>query len=370
MAQTRRQAQAAKQKQVENRFEYFVTVGVMTEDCNPFGHSFMLFSTLDNDQGNDAKVEIVDAVGLYSRYMPVLGFKPYTPQGRVKAEAPKDFVGKGGLYHQTFKITQEEMGALLTAVNADRRNIGDEAPITNENGKKEYRPGGPVFNLFTGDNCKRYALKKLESLGIDVKGMHGFLEIPKLSQNVHPLKISESKREGKTVYCWDNPLILNARRATPTSLEKERVGTSQQFLALIKGIDNILYKLQERKQTLKDQGREVKEINNALTKMQSKKSELEKIQSFPNKINSKKIQAWSAEVGNIVTECTDALKRKGCESHFVQSLLDSLAEMYYTIRYAVLGKFISPIKSAPNTKDLAVLNEVDQIQSRMKRMRL
>lgn len=370
MALTRAFKRNQKAQLAANRFEYFVTVGVMTEDCNPFGHSFMMISTIDNAQGDNAKVEILDAVGLYSRYMPVLGFKPYTPQGRVKAESPKDLVNKNGLYHQTFKITQEEMATLLTAVNTDRRNTGDEPPVINDKGQKEYRPGGPVFNLFTGENCKRYALEKLESLGINVKNMHGFLEIPKLSHDVHPLKITESKRDGQVVYCWDNPLTLHPRKAKLSTLEKSRVETGQQFLALMQGIDKISTKLEERIAILNSQGRKVKEITTALSKMQQKKSELEKTQPFPNKIDPIKIQTWGKEVGNIVTECTNVLKQKGCEIDFVHALLDTLAEMYYTIRHAVLGKFIATTKSSPNSKDLAVLHEVDKIQSRMQRMKL
>lgn len=159
-------------------------------------------------------------------------------------------------------------------------------------------------------------------------------------------------------------------KAKLSTLEKNRVETSQQFLALMQGIDKILDKLQDRVDVLSSQGRQVKEITAALSKMKNKKNELEKIQPFPNKMDTKKILTWSKEVGNIVKECTDSLKQKGCESHFVQSLLDTLAEMYYKIHHAMLGKFVSPIKSLPNTKDLAVIHEVDQIQSRMQRMKL
>jgi hypothetical protein len=92
--------------EISEQIEYFVSICVMKKVNNHFGHSYMKLIKLDRSQ-KDAKVEVIESIGLYSRYMPILGYKPMT-RGRVKTEDPKSIINRPGMYHKTFSITAEE----------------------------------------------------------------------------------------------------------------------------------------------------------------------------------------------------------------------------------------------------------------------
>src|SRR5215467_12716296 len=100
----------------QEQTDYFVSICVMTEGTNLFGHSYLMLSQLDRNK-NDAKVEMLEGIGFYSRYMPLVGYKPIS-WGRVKVENSKDLINRGGMSHKTFKISQEEAVALFASINS------------------------------------------------------------------------------------------------------------------------------------------------------------------------------------------------------------------------------------------------------------
>ncbi|MBS0290469.1 MAG: hypothetical protein JSS07_10615 [Proteobacteria bacterium] len=340
---------------MDTPFEFYVSYCLMTEKVNPFGHGCIIFTQIDHRLGNKARAEVLDGVGFYSRYMPGLGLKPYAKRGRVKAEEHQYIVDQEGLFHTTFQISADEMGEILTAINQDRNNIGDEAP--NANG--EYKPGGPTFNLFTGNNCKRYALQKFEQIGIDTKKMRGFLQIPKLTKGMQPLKIAKGQRESKDIYYWDCPLVVTPRNTQDTNRIKET--TKCGFLK--ESIEKMLLILNARKQTLAEQGRKVNEINEAITNLEPILQELIIDESYPNRITSQKVNHWVSKVEATIKKETDSLKNKNIENNLIQILLDTIKETYYLMYNTYFGTGTTYSCNA-NTKDKMTFKEVENLQHR------
>lgn len=349
-------------KQTKPRFDYFVSLGIMTEGTNCFGHSFIMLSTIDHAQKENARTEVLEAVGFFSRYMPVIGYKPIS-RGRVKLENREDIVNKNGLMHKTFQITQDEMVKILNAINEDIRLV-DEDEDKPELGTQSYKPGGPIFNLFKGNNCKQYVIELLDEIGIDTQNMHSWFEIPKLAKNMEPLRIKHAKREGKDTFYWDCLLHISPRNS------KQRVTISQQYLTLVNGVIKMTSLLQNRYDALLQQGREVFEITHSLNKMKNIKKILENNQSYPNKITAKNINVWSNMLKTTVIGCTNTLNTRGIEIHFAQKLLDSLMEMFLHLRHILIGSSDVTQIAQMNSQDGTVFAEINLMHQEMKRTKL
>lgn len=347
-------------KQINSRFEYFVSLGIMTEGTNCFGHSFLMLTTIDHSQKENARAEVLETAGFFSRYMPIIGYKPIS-RGRVKLENNKDFVNKSGLMHKTFQITQDEMVTILNAINEDRRLVGDDKP---EPGTQRYKPGGPIFNLFKGNNCKQYVIELLDEIGIDTQNMHSWFEIPKLAKNMEPLRIKHAKREGKDTFYWDCLLNVSPRNAN------QKVTPSHQFLTLMKGVIKMTSLLQNRYDELLQQGREVFEITHTLNKILKIKNILENNQSYPNYITAKNINILSGMLKTTVLDCVNTLKKTDIEPHFVNQLLDSLKEMFLHLRNILIGRSGDIQKAKLNSNDGVVFAEMDHIYQELKRTKL
>lgn len=344
--------------QIPEQIEYFVSICVMTKGTNTFGHSYMMLSCLDRSK-KDAKVEVVESIGLYSRYMPVLGYKPIS-RGRVKTEDPNSLVNRSGLYHKTFAITEEELASLFASVNADRRMFNKDDKQIRKDGTPETKPGGPLFNLFTGKNCKDYSLKKMEDLGIDVKSMRRLLELPRFTPEVFPLKLIEDKNNQK-IY-WESPLTISPHQKAASYLTRD-VKLTHQFYALIEGVDNIHSLLHNRKEALKKLGRTVVEIDTAFTEIQKVKESLSQIAPFPNALDTHFIDTTKSDIKKIVLKCTDSLKSKGIEQSLRFQLLDTLKEMCNRITYGWFG--LKAFTDKENSLDCKTFSYIDRIQNNM-----
>lgn len=338
--------------------EYFVSFCLMTENTNPFGHAFLMFSQLDPQQGSHAQVEVIGAVGFFSRYMPVLGYKPIS-RGRVKEEEFAYIADKNGMYHKTFPITQDEMGALLAAINQDRRMVGNEPP----SGKNQPdKPGGPIFNLFKGKNCKFYGLEKLAEIGLDVKSLRGWgLEIPKMTQDVLPLKVVKKQQGEKTFYCWETPLVPQERKM-PNS--HRNLKNYQQFHILQQTVNKIDQLLTQREAALKQQGRHIPAITKTKEKVQKIKNRLTQLQAYPKKMLAKTIAKQRKELNQAVKVCTTSLNKQGIELNLVSLLVDALKEMYYRMRYGLTFSSGRDM-SVPNSRDKFMLEKIKSEQKKM-----
>ncbi len=341
--------------------EYFVSICVMTSGTNVFGHSYMMISQLDHAKKEQAKVEVLEAIGFYSRYMPVIGYKPIS-RGRVKVEEATSMIGKPGMFHKTFKIEVDEVEKLFAAINADRRLFDATDKHTKPNGKAQDKPGGPLFNLFKGNNCKGYILQKLTAIGIDVRNMHGILEIPRLTAQVKPLKIE--KNDKTNALEWDCPLTLSPRTKDNSALTED-IKRTQRFYALLEGLDKIEILLQSRVNALNKQGKKVAEINKALTAIQKVKGDLKHIEALPNKITANKIDDSENQIQQIVLECHTGLKNKGIEKTFRHLLLDTLKEMCSQMASSIGIKIF---QDNGNSLDSITLSHVDKIQHKLKRV--
>lgn len=343
---------------MQNRFQYLLSYCVMTEGANPMGHGSLFLSVIDNEKGDNARAEILEAVGFYSRYMPVLGYKPIS-QGRVKQEDFNFIAEVGGLSHMTWKITEEEFLKTFAKINADRRNVGNERPRgKSQNGElQEDKPGGPIFNILKGHNCKRYALERIEDLGINVQNIHSPLEIPKISGKLNPLKVVRVQEEGVERFYWDCPLMVTSRPKA-----------AQQFMALKEGVDQILQLLQTRQTELHGLGREVSEISRAIEEMDVIKAQMLQMQNFPKRITRENIHNVHEQIRGVVTECTDSLKYKGIEYNLIARILDSFKEMCSKIYQAVCDQPTELQEYKPNMKDAAVIKEVEEIDHQFSRL--
>ncbi len=342
--------------------DYFVTFAIMTHNTNPLGHAFLLINQLDHTQKENARVEILDGIGLYSRYMRFLKYKPIS-RGRVKEEDFKSIVGSEGMYHKTFQVSQQQLELLLADINADRRILGDEKTKIDLNKNSRPmpdKPGGPMFNLFTGNNCKRYILQKLERIGLDVKNLHGFLELPRYTSNVRPLTIEQTQQDGREFIYWNSPLTISDNPHLELTPEQElHRPVLESFYALNFGLDQIINLLKQRENQLHSQGRKVTEISTTLQKLQTLKSEISAIQAYPNRIETTKVTAWCNQIDNIVNDCTNSLKHKNIEEDFVLLLLDTLKEMWYRVRH-YFGK--NPGECTLNSKDHYLLNQIHKVE--------
>ncbi len=341
--------------------EYFVSICVMTSGTNVFGHSYMMISQLDHAKKEQAKVEVLEAIGFYSRYMPVIGYKPIS-RGRVKAEEAKDLIGKPGMFHKTFKIDMEEVVKLFAAINADRHLFDEADKRLKSDGTPPNKPGGPHFNLFKGNNCKRYVLQKLESIGINVSDLHGVLELPRFTYKVKPLKLVKNKQTDSLE--WDCPLTLSPRTKENNALTDD-VKRTQKFQALAEGVDKIETLLQLRINELNKQGKKVVELNKALTSIKKVKADLKQIEALPNTITHNQIDDSENQVKQIVLECVDSLKNKGIEKKFKSILLDSFKELCSHLAFAMGIKIF---QNNGNSLDYMTLAQADEIQQKVKRV--
>lgn len=174
--------------------KYYLSYVVMTEGCNPFGHSYAVLSQY-NPNDPMAKIETIVEVGFYSTYKMGLGFK-LRGQGRVKVEDPNYTINRGGMSHRTIEITPSELTKILNKINADRQiDDGMSARFDKHKKKLEDKPGGPIFNIFTKGNCKAYALSLFNTLGVSTKDMENSagvgIQFPKQSGTLHRVQFTQ-----------------------------------------------------------------------------------------------------------------------------------------------------------------------------------
>lgn len=353
------------------RFEYFGSLCVMTKDCNPFGHCTLLISVLDHAKGKQARPQLLEAIGFYSRYMPVLGLKLIGP-GKIKLEQAKFLVNKNGLYHKTFRITLDEVTQLSTAVNQERRQFINNDPIiilrhpiTSSSQIRtpqtpeyicQYKPSGPYFNAFKGDNCKRYVLKKLASIGIDVSGLHGFFELPRLTSQLTSLKLTFDPTLPEQVY-WDSPLLLSPRTKTLTLQEEQDQTLQQHILQLQENLMTTYGLFEARNQELYSQGRTVAEINDTTHKIALLRERFTKLVLYPNQCTIAAIKEYRCQLVVIIEDRINSLASQGKEYSFIGILKAHLCEIFYTICQSFQDNALNQQRNHANVIDYHIAAE-------------
>lgn len=346
-------------KKLNENFEYFVSHCVMTEDCNPMGHSFLLISCIDHSKGKNARVEVLDAVGFYSTYGPIIGFKLKGP-GRVKLEDPKYIVGRNGISHQTYQVTQEELGKLLTTINEDRR----QNPILMRGEPKQYI-GGPLFNAYRAHNCKNYVVKKLESIGVDPNKLNSFFQVPKLTKNHLTVTISDQienrneKEEVKSMY-WRNLLVITPKSTKIVPIENEKIQKQEKFFIFYEGLLKIEKLLETRQAKLRLQNKRNQAIDEAIESIKNVRRRFETDQRYPNRLDDYYLKSMIRCVNNVVKKSAKKFFQEGKEVHLAHWLLDVLKETLKKLQCYFINDGLLKVEKA-NTIDKALMSKVENI---------
>lgn len=306
------------------RFEFFVSHVVMTENANPLGHSFMLLSCIDHAKGDNATVDVIEAVGFYSTYYPMMGFKLQGP-GQIKLEKPRDIALINGMSHQTFKITQDEMGKLLTLVNEDRRLNPTPNPYRTH--RNEYRPGGPYFDAYRGQNCKNYVLGLLQRIGIAIDPYQSFLQIPRLSRHLTSIYLSVKPDENR--YYWQTPLFVTPRTERAFASDHARWRLWGKFAIYRHETQHLLTQLQARQTYLLSLNRKMPVLDTTITQLQYALIDFEKNQLYPNRLT----QTYLDTLIEKTRQPIEQYKHTIMQTHFSGSTVFILRELLLILEY-------------------------------------
>ena len=141
--------------------------------------------------------------------------------------------------HKTFPLAQEELTALLIAINTSRRleattsdariDIYDYDPRIKI--KMRSKPGGPIFNTFRY-NCKTYTQTIMNAAGIDEPSLRNwFIDIPTLSGTLSRVNWKAERNETGYVL-WESPMLISERDNFKnfTAEERENFGWEKLFV--------------------------------------------------------------------------------------------------------------------------------------------
>jgi len=306
----------------DKKIEYFVSFCVMTAGANPMGHSFMLISQLDHSQA-DANIEVINAIGVYSQYMPVLGFKPYAVLN-VKLEDMKYIANRAGLKHETYQISKEDVGKLLDIFHQDKLKI---AQYHDKTDLKQKNQPVPMFNLLTKQNCKRYVLDAMEQVGIDTSHLSSFMEIPILN-SLDIMKISEKAHdESDKSYYWLSPMRFHSKTSTDDILNKDLQKRYNSLYHLYTRSNKLLSIVQSRKTELEKLGKKVREIDSIERDLLRINTEVEILATCPKLIASQDILNLNGKLTNCIRGHINKLEKQNLFSNIVGILKDVLQEL-------------------------------------------
>ncbi len=301
--------------------EYFVSFCVMTVGANPMGHSCMLISQLDHEQA-DAKIEVINAIGVYSQYMPVLGFKPYAV-ANIKLEDMHYIVNREGLKHETYQILEQDVEKLLDVFYEDKLKIAQHKDKAYAAGQKQ---DVPMFNIFNKQNCKKYVLNAMNQIGIDTSHLSSFMEIP-IFNSLDTMKISEKTHgDSDKTYYWLSPMRYQSKSKQSKASDTLNK-TLQEYYAdlylLYSRSNKLLDIIKNRQSELAKLGKTVQEINTIEQDLLAINTEIEKVATYPKLITKEKI----LELNCKLTDCVQGHINKLEDQHLLVNIISILKDV-------------------------------------------
>ncbi len=315
------QARKYKDASIKSYTDYFVSFCVMTEGANPMGHSCMLISQLDHRQGKTARVEVISALGLYSRYMPILGFKPYGV-AKIKLEDMAYIANAKGLVHATYQISKKDVEVLLDTFYQDKLKIEQHEDSTDFKS-----PSVPMFNVFKKKNCKKYVLECLNRIGINTRHLSSFMEIPILN-SLESMVILEEGNGSEKAYYWGSPISFKAKNDNETCrLNHDLQGKYASLYYICSRIKKLQAIIQLRQVELASLGKTVSEINKIEADLLALMGEIENLAEYPKLITKEKIFTLSRKLTYCIDGHIKNLSIKQLEPNLICVLTDVLQEL-------------------------------------------
>lgn len=153
---------------------FYVSYVVFKDPKRIFGHACIAITETDGQ----SPPKMIFRAGLYRGSQVQIEDFVVPKSGRV-------------FFHKTWPVSGREMASLLSSLNADRRDLSESThnleKLRRELGSASC-PGGPNYNYLT-NNCKDWALQKLEETGISDEEIRNVgIAIPALSGKLHPMK--------------------------------------------------------------------------------------------------------------------------------------------------------------------------------------
>lgn len=344
-----------------SQLEYFVSYCVMTEGANPMGHGFMLISQLDHKQGDGVKVEVISALGMYSRYMPVLGFKPYGV-AKIKLEDMAYIANAKGMVHETYQVTEQDVETLLDIFYQDKLKIEQHDDAT------DYQATAvPMFNIFQKKNCKKYVLDSFKQIGINTEHLNSFMEIPILN-SLETMVISESQEnEFDKTYYWGSPIAFKAKSDAQDDPELNK--TLQQNYANLyhtyARIQKLLTLIQARQAELASLGKRVKEISAIEIDLTKLSHEIENLSIYPKLIKKEDVLELACKLTFCVDEHISNLEKKQLEPNLICILKDVLQELLLYVKHLFSVEH-NCSDAALNTMDKEVFDKIHTMDAQMR----
>lgn len=332
-----------------NNIAYFLTFGVMTEGANPMGHSFVMVSQLDFSKGEAAKIEVMNAIGFYSEYMSVLGFKPIS-RGKILSEDARYIVNRNGLYHKTFHVTQADVDTFLTNL------FKIKALLDKHKNKPCSCENLPTFNIFKKKNCKQFMLREMEKIGIDTSDLSSPFETPRMIDSLHPFTIQNTGED----YDWRSPMPFEIKQSTQPSSEILQLQTRQKALQQARlSIQRAIYLIEQRQKFLHKLNKKSPVIDKLHQQLTKTLEEMTHKAQFPLSVNRNCISVWQADVKSYTSAGLTALKNKGVNDSLFALLVDTLQECIEVLAVCIA----SPEKQLlqTNSRDRWIVAEVQSL---------
>lgn len=342
--------------------DYYVSFCVMTEGANPMGHSYLMVSQYDPSLGKEARVEVVNALGFYSDYMPILGFKPIAP-GKIKSEDADYIAGREGLYHKTYKVPLKDVEALLSSMFKTKQLMD-----SHQHGKQKRMDSCqtchqlPTFNIFKKKNCKQFILRELEKIGIDTSDLVSPLETPRMI-HLSPFKIVRESVAGDDAYYWASPIHYEIKsnlnpNAQDKALQMQQAASDDLQISL----ERILKILSTRQNELISLRRVSLPVNLAITELLAIQKDVTTQMIYPARNTAPQLAKWFEQLQGSVDRCILDLEKKGIEYDLIHLLKDYIAEMFGALQ----ARFMRQGGAAPwtyysNSKDRWVFNQVEEL---------
>ena len=345
----------------ERPLDYYLSFCVMTEGANPMGHSYLMVSQYDSSLGVDAKVEVVNALGFYSDYMPILGFKPIA-SGKIKSEDAAYIAGREGLYHKTYKVSFKDVDTLLSNIFKakqlmDSHQHGAQKRVTSCQTCDQL----PTFNLFKKKNCKQFALKELEKIGIDTSDLVSPFETPRML-HLAPFKIVKESVAGADAYYWASPICYEIKEPLRPSVQDIALQIQQQSSdALQISLERILKILSTRQKTLTSLRRISLPLNNAIIQLQAIQADVNTQMVYPARNTAPQLAKWLEQMQKSVDKCVLDLEKEGVEYNLINLLKDFIKEMLSTLHVRLKGQATIPLVHYSNSKDRWVFEQVEAL---------
>lgn len=348
---------------MESNFEYYVSYCVVKGSAtNPFGHSYLTFSRLDKNQGENARCEVFDAIGFYG--------DPHEPNQTIqRAIFPARLIGPGhlkrehlryivsdGYYfheHRTWQASKQQIDEIIAGIEKDRgekfeersfareKELWDHIIKLRENKDKEalakinradeldtQASGGPYFNLFKR-SCMTDAKCRLNEVGINTMRMKKFvIDVPGMTSG--PLdKMVLTYEDGK-VY-WKSPLIVTPNchlNELPTELQHQ-LNRMRVFSLLHEAVNQAQYMFSVKVKDLDSKGKKCDVLKETQTALIVLFDEMSALSPYPNKITIAKNKAFEKQLDQIFINCQSKLDKKDADRsfvRFVRTVMDALSQ--------------------------------------------